>query len=372
VEGTEGEAQPREVMANRLRIGDIGDLGVRVRVQPRLDMGNLIKSRDGDVYETGHDLYLRRVRLSVTGSVLGSFRYVVTLAGDRLGQNGRPNQVTVSDAAVEWRPADEFSLRVGRAKLPLTRAGLTSSARQLFVERPLSVEAARGLYDGSNQPNVLVRSRLLDGAIVLYAAVADGWSTNAVIYSSGPVKTVRTSDPLVLGRIELSPPGMSERHKSDSHTGQGKHLTLGVDAAMQKNIEYTEAVGQEDRRLVGVDLSSHVGPLTLQGEARWWEITSSIPSHGTVRPYGVYGQAAYYLGVLGLEPCVRYELWVEDSARAGARQKVLTLGLNAYLQRHSAKLQAAWVHQTFEAAATGALPGADAADVLQVQAQLYL
>ena len=372
VEGTEGETHPREVVATRLRIADIADMGFRLRLQPRLDYGDLVTTGDGRAYSSEKDLYLRRVRISVTGSALGQLRYVLTLSGDRVGQNGRANQVAVTDAAIEWRPGDFFALRVGRAKLPLTRSGLTSSARQLLVDRPLSVDAARGLFDDVNQPNLLVRSRLLGGAVAVYAAVADGWSTGAAPYASGPGAKIRRSDPLVVARVELSPPGFAESHKSDAHLGEGRHLTLGADAAVQHGIEYADAPGSEDRRLGGMDLSAHFGSLTLQVEARWWEIKSSVAARGTVQPHGVYGQAAWYVASLGVEPVVRYEAYVEDAARSDTGQTVLTLGLNAYLQRHSAKLQLAWVHRVFERAASGRLPDADHADAFQAQAQLYL
>jgi hypothetical protein len=371
VEGTEAEAPPREVTATKIRIGDIADMGFHLRLQPRLDYGDLVVSRDGKTYDREQDLYLRRVRFTVTGSALGQLHYVLTLAGDRVGQKNRPNAVTVTDAAVEWRAAEWFALRVGRAKLPITRSGFTSSARQLLVDRPLSVDAARGLFDEVNQPNLLLRSRLFGGAVALYAAAADGWNGTGP-YASAPGKTVRTSHPAVVARVELSPPGLAEAHKSDAHLGEGRHLTLGADAAIQEGIQYGDADGKEDRRLVGVDLSGHVGPLTVQGEARWWEIRSTVASRGTVRPYGVYAQAGYYVAPVGLEPVARYELYVEDSTRSGARQNVLTVGLNAYLHRHSAKLQLAWVHRSFEAHAAGVLPGQDAADVVQAQAQLYL
>jgi len=371
VQGTEAEAPPREVTATKLRLGDIADMGFHLRLQPRLDYGDLVVSRDGQTYDREQDLYLRRVRFSVVGTVLGQLHYVLTLAADRVGQKNRPNAVTATDAAVEWRAAEWFALRVGRAKLPLTRSGLTSSARQLLVDRPLSVDAARGLFDDVNQPNLLVRSRLLGGAVALYGAIADGWNGTGP-YASSPGKTVRTSHPAVVARVELSPPGLAEAHKSDAHLGEGSHLTLGADAGLQEHIEYGDVDGREDRRLLGVDLSSHFGPLTVQGEARWWEIRSTVPSRGTVKPYGVYGQAAYYVAPVGLEPVVRYERYVEDSTRSDARQGVLTVGLNAYLHRHAAKLQLAWVHRAFGTASSGRLPGADAADVVQAQAQLYL
>jgi phosphate-selective porin len=375
VEGTEGEAAPSEAGARRLLVGDDADLRIRVRVQPRLDYGDLLVSRDGRTFDTSRDIYLRRVRASLTGTVLSRFHYVLTLDGDRVSQNGRPNQVSVTDAAVDFRVADALVIRAGRAKLPFTRIGLTSSARQLLVDRPIFIDAARGLFTDVNQANLLVRGRLLDGAIAYYGAVADGWSSGAQIYSSGtdrPAVTVRDSGILWVARLELSPPGLAESHKSDSHIGSGYHLTIGGNLVSQQNIAYAEVDGHEDRHFASVDVSGHLGPLTAQSEVSWSEISSTVTARGTIRPHGWYAQLAMYVAPLHLEPAVRYELDVEDATRTGAQQEAYTIGLNAYVMRHALKFQLAFVHRIFENASSQRLPGTDSANVGQVQMQMYL
>ena len=209
VEGTEGEVTAREPAVRKLQLSDFADLRIRVRVQPRIDAGDLVPSEDGRSYDLGHDTYLRRIRLSFTGDVLHALHYVVTLDGDRVSQAGRPNQVHVTDAALEWRPDEAFQLRFGRAKLPITRIGLTSSARQLLVDRPISIDAARGFLGDVNQANLLLHGRLGGGVLAWYAAAADGWNAQDALYGSSPGERVRTSTPAGVLRAELAPPGFT-------------------------------------------------------------------------------------------------------------------------------------------------------------------
>jgi phosphate-selective porin O/P len=372
VEGTEGEAVTSEPGARRLLVADDADLRVRVRLQPRLDYGDLLVAREGRSFETARDIYLRRVRASLTGTVMSRFHYVLTLDGDRVNQTGRPNQVAVTDAAVAFDVDEALVLRFGRAKLPITRIGLTSSARQLLPDRPVFIDAARGFGTDVNQANLLVRGRLFRGAIAYYGAVADGWSPGAQIYSSGAGRTVRNSGLLWVARLELSPPGLAESHKSDAHVGSGAHFTIGGNVVSQENIDYADVVGHEDRHLASVDISGHLGALTAQAEASWSEIVSSLPARGTVRPRGWYAQVAMYVAPLQLEPALRYELDVDDATRIGARQQAITVGLNAYVRRHALKFQLAVVHRIFDAASPQRLADTDTANVGQLQMQLYL
>jgi phosphate-selective porin len=372
VEGTEGEAVTSEPGARRLLVADDADLRVRVRLQPRVDDGDLLVARDGRSFEMARDVYLRRVRASLAGTVRSRFHYVLTLDGDRVNQTGRPNQVAVTDAAVAFDVAEALVLRFGRAKLPITRNGLTSSARQLLPDRPLFIDAARGFGTDVNQANLLVRGRLLRGAIAYYGAVADGWSPGAQIYSSGAGRTVRNSGLLWVARLELSPPGLAESHKSDAHVGVGAHFTIGGNVVSQENIEYADVVGHEDRHLASVDVSGHLGALTAQAEASWSEVVSTVPARGTVRPRGWYAQVAMYVAPLQLEPALRYELDVDDATRIGARQQAVTVGLNAYVRRHALKFQLALVHRIFDVASPQRLADTDTSNVGQLQMQLYL
>jgi phosphate-selective porin O/P len=374
VEGTEGEVTAREPVVRKLQLSDFADLRIRVRIQPRIDAGDLVPSEDGRSYDFGHDTYLRRVRLSFTGDVLHTLHYVVTLDGDRVSQAGRPNQVHLTDAALEWRPAEALQLRFGRAKLPITRIGLTSSARQLLVDRPVSMDAARGFLGDVNQANLLLHGRLGGGVLAWYAAAADGWNAQDALYGSSPGQTVRTSTPAGVLRAELAPPGFTEGHKADSHLGVGRHLVVGATLVGQHGIEYqrrdaNDPGGRENRALWGVDLSGHAGPFTAQTE--WVTGTVDSTTRGKVTTRGWYAQAGVYLPH-GLEPAARVEEYDENVDLPESRQRIATGGLNWYARGHSLKLQANVVRKALDRNATGWLPDQDKVTLYQLQLQLYL
>ena len=58
------------------------NLTIRLRLQPRFDIGDLTESRDGRSYESESDLYLRRARLELSGYMIKSIKYAVFLSAD--------------------------------------------------------------------------------------------------------------------------------------------------------------------------------------------------------------------------------------------------------------------------------------------------
>jgi phosphate-selective porin len=349
------------------------DLTVRVRLQPRLDVGDIIKSKDGKSYDADQDMYLRRIRLELEGNLYKNLKYSLVLDGDRANQIGKANTFSTQYAYLDYKFDDEFNMRFGKAKLPISRIALTSSSKQLIVERPVSVEDAKKLFGDYYQPNLLFHGKISDGALAYQFAIADGVENGTVLYSSGLDNTVHKGNPLYIGRIEMSPPGWIEKSKSDAHLGKGQHITLGANIAVQNKIEYQGATNtyDEDRTLWSADISGHFMGLTAQAEYIAWKIDSSSPSRGTVEPKGWYAQAGYFIPGINIEPTVRYEIYEQDSKKDDTRQKVATGGLNWYLKGHSMKIGANYVSTKFDKNAKGFLANADKTNVFQLQAQLY-
>lgn len=348
------------------------DLNLRVRLQPRFDFGDIIKSSDGTSYENNSDLYLRRVRLELSGHLLTkTIVYNLTLHGDKWEKIGNTNEIGIRYAYVQWNADDAVALMVGKEKLPFSRVSLASSSKQLLIERPVSTEAAKSFFGASDayyQPKAAAKGKLMDGVFAYEVAVADGWQNGESVQSG---RTVLKSSPLVAGRVELSPPGFAEKSKSDAHLGAGKHLTLGVDYVVQNSIEYKENTFQEDRSLLGVDLSGHMGGLTGQIEYNTWESDSEDPSIADKKPWGWYAQAGYFIDGINIEPMARYEVYDQDSKSSDKKEKNTTVGLNWYGKGHSLKVGANWVHTKYENNASGRLANDDKKDVFQLQAQMY-
>jgi phosphate-selective porin OprO/OprP len=340
------------------------DMNIRVRLQPRLDYGD---TKINGAYEGEADIYLRRVRLEIGGHLAKDLKYNLTLQGDKWDKAGHGNEVAVLYANAAWKASDMLTLFAGKDKLPYSRVSLTSSSRQLVIERPASTEAAKKLFGESDpyyQPKLAAFGGLAGGVVAYEAAVADGWQTGEEI-SGGAVET---AGPLMAARVEFSPPGWVETKKSDAHLGKGRHLTAGVNYAAQAGIDYGDY--EDDITLMGLDLSGHYEGFTAQFEYNTWTTESSDPGEAAVEPNGWYVQAGYFVDGPDIEPVVRYEIYDHDSGSENEDEANATVGLNWYLKGHSMKAGLNWVHTEY-GEGLQASPDLQSKDVYQVQAQMY-
>ncbi|MBI5970217.1 MAG: hypothetical protein HY884_03600 [Deltaproteobacteria bacterium] len=350
------------------------DLNVRIRLQPRMDFGDIIIAKDGKSYATDKDFYFRRVRLEAGGHLVKTFKYHLALAGDKWDKTGNSNAVIVHTAYVEWEPIEPVSVIFGKEKLPYSRVSLTSSSKRLLVENPASTEAAKKLFgktDPYYQPKFAVKGKILDGVIAYEAAVADGWANGEAVQTT-PARAVYKSKPLYVARVEFSPPNFVEGKKSDAHLGSGRHLTLGLNYANQSSIEYsTTADNRESRILKGLDLSGHYNGLTAQFEFNEWKVETSDRAVANSHPKGWYAQAGYFIEGINIEPAARYEIYNQDSKQRDMAEKDTTLGVNWYGKGHSLKAGLNWVNTKYETFAGGRLTNANKKNVYQLQAQMY-
>ena len=353
-----------------ITIGKADDLNltVRFRLQPRLDIGDLTQSRDGRSYTSESDLYLRRTRLEFEGDLIKNLKYAVHLSGDKWGKAGQADKISLFYAYMDYKFLDALSLKVGKAKLPYSRISLTSSSKQLLIERPVSTETVKKFFDDFEQPNILAHGKLLNGIMAYYFAYADGWAEGKTLRSGN---TVHKAAPLWAARVEVAPPGWVEKGKSDSHIGKGRHMSLGLHYAAQESIQYQENDLKEDRELLGFDLSGHWKGVTAQFEYNWWEEDYTEPGKISKEPKGWYVQAGYLMDGINLEPAIRFEQYDQDANTAEKTEEVWTVGVNWYAKGHSLKISANWVHSEFDRQASGWLAADDARDVFQMQAQLY-
>src|SRR3990172_2616673 len=267
------------------------DLNVRIRLQPRFDAGDLIKSDEATPtsYESETDFYLRRIRLELGGHIVKNLTYNLTFEGDKNGKapGKSSNEVKILYAYWNYKFADPLSVRFGKAKLPYSRVSLTSSSKQLLIERPFSTEDAKKLFDDYYQAHLLLHGKIAGGAVAYSLAGGDGWEPGSSVNG----KTVHKSGLLYVGRLVLSPPGWAEKSQSDAHLGKGRHLSVGADYAAQDGIEYASSPFEEDRSLRGVDLSGHWEGFAVQGGDNAWKEEFTHPSTGHKKPNGWYLQA---------------------------------------------------------------------------------
>lgn len=362
-----------ETKGFKVRISDDTDISFRVRIQPRLDMGDLARDEAGTSYETETDNYLRRLRLEIGGNMIKDLRYTLVFEGDKNGKfassSGSPaNEVKIQIANIDYRFNDLLGVRFGKAKLPFSRVSLTSSTKQLIVERPVSTEAAKKLFDDYFQSHLMFGGKASEGLFGYNFAIGDGWEPNSTI-STGTI--VHKSGPLYIARFELSPPGWSEASQSDAHLGKGKHLAVGVNYAAQKGIEYKTTAFEEDRTLTGLDVSGHWEGFTGQFEYNALKEDSTDPAKGKKEPQGWYIQAGFFVPGINLEPVARYEVYDQDSNSSDKQEKTATVGVNWYMKGHSMKIGLNRVSTKYDSSASGWLSNDDTKETYQLQAQLY-
>ncbi len=361
-----------ETKGLKVKISDDTDISIRVRMQPRLDMGDLV-TNDAVAptsYESEIDSYLRRLRLEIGGNMVKELKYSLVFQADRNGKfasSGSPtNEVKIQIANIDYKFDDLLGVRFGKAKLPYSRVSLTSSSKQLIVDQPVSTEAAKKLFDDFYQSHIMFYGKASEGLLAYNFAIGDGWEPNSTIHTG---TAVHKSSPLYIARFEVSPPGWVEADKSDAHLGKGKHITVGANYATQKGIEYKTTAYEEDRTLTGLDVSGHWEGFTGQFEYNTWKEESTDPAKGKKEPQGWYLQAGYLIPGINVEPVARYEVYDQDSNKDNKQEKTTTVGVNWYLKGHSMKIGLNRVSTKYDNGVKDFVT-ADK-ETYQLQAQLY-
>lgn len=373
-----------------VQAGSEHSMKMRIRLQPRIDYGDLAALRssyDTDptakVFRGQSDMYLRRVRLELEGNLSEAVTYGLVIDADRAYQVGSKPTFDAQYAFFNYKHSDAINLRFGKQKLPLTRVSLSSSAKQLLIERPVSTEAVKTLFGDYYQPNVMLHGKNTTGTVAYMLALADGTnagsdafaksSNNSDIYGSSKDADKATESSFVwIARAEFSP-GMDwvEKGKSDAWLGQGQHLTLGVDYGSQSGAKSVDSASIKayDRSVMGLDLSGHVNNITFQAEYNRMTVEEKSASK-KVTPGGWYVQAGYFIPGLNLEPVIRYEDYNLNGEIGNAHRKYTTIGANWYAQGHSMKFGVNLVQVKFDDNARIAANDGDA-KVLQLQSQFY-
>lgn len=300
-----------------------------------------------DFWQTGddsarqHDTYVRRARVAGGWSYDG-FSAFLELAADNTDRapNNRVTDIPslddgnggsrLSEAFVQYAK-DEWKVRFGKSKLPLTRVYLVSSSEQLFWDRPIYTEYLRGFFRRFVDSNIQGQYFDKDQRFAGYLALSDGWNSGDEIYTGVKVKS---SSPMVAARVEFSPFWGLEKKKTDGNA-TAKAASISAYVARQNNIK--TALFTEERRVQGLDfLLRPEGIGSLSGEVNRWK-TEGGPEQSQGR--GWYVQAA--MAGLPVEPVARYEkLKLENNVTGNTNLTSVSLGLNYYIKGHDLKVGA--------------------------------
>ena len=390
----------KETKGIEIKIDDDTKFNIRIRMQPRFDIGETstsLKADDGKSYNSINDMYLRRVRFEMGGNLTKELKFGAEIEADKTAKQDGTAAAYGYHLFGDYKFSDAFSLFFGKKKLPYSRVSITSSSAQLIIERPNVTEDAKKFFGdltghGYYGPHIMLHGKLANGMFKYNLSITDGWQAGQT--TKWTSKTVEKSGLAYIGMVEISAPGWVEEKQSDAHLGEGRHLTLSGYYGAQSGIEYgptktttttaslttgvvtstttsTANDNKEDRTLTGFDLSFHLGGLALQGEYVSMEITPSTSGTKATKPNGWYAQAGYYINGTAFEPAFRYEYYNKDSNKTDDDQTTTTFGFNWYPKGHSFKIGANYVVTTFGKGNSSKLTNDDNLSSFQIQSQIY-
>ncbi len=266
---------------------------------------------------------------------------------------GGGNQV-LEDAYVSYTFLEPLALTLGQYKPPQGRQELTSSGSQLFVDRSLANETFNLGYDIGTMASGQFADHLVEYSV-------------GVFNGNGVNKSNRGNDHMVSGRIDFNPLG---QFKMDEAAWAEEKLLLNIGASYAwEKMTAADAGGNIDTANDVLDVALNLDGLNAAtfaaafGDELEWDVwTANLhakwlgaafaaeyyslnaePDFGSDWDAdGYYVQAGYQVIPKTLELAVRYsEIESTDTGAAVQFDKSETqFGINYYLAKHNAKLQA--------------------------------
>lgn len=344
---------------------------IKMRFQPRFDYGDLLIN-DGNKYTNESDLYMRRVRLSISkefekppfGKKLWT---AITLDADKLemdfdkGARKDPDKkVNINTMEAGWSFIDEFGMYFGYDIPPYYRN--TSSGKQLILDGLPAIISASDKVTGGYQVHFRLFGQFANGIVKYTLAYGDGVnSLNKVkdVDSAATAVKKKSWGDFYSARIEFAPPGLIEKGWDDTNMGNENFLALGIGAATAGKKRYTAGAGNPDvnvrTSVFNLDLSGRYrfGEASITGSAGYMTFDKNYSYKKDESPRGYYIQAGLLLPgkiLFGqLEPLAKYDVY--DSDKAGAtktQEKTFVIGFNHYFSKHSLKWGYNYVHTKYD------------------------
>lgn len=325
------------------------------RIQMRYIANFRDKDSDGptsanyDDDETGFQL--RRVKPFFKGHVASpKIKYNIVLAADR-----NSTTVGLEEAVMEYQLMDGVSLYGGRTKAPFLHEELTSSGRQLTVERSAVNEIfTTGFVEGAG---IKYESDLIRAMVM----VNDGQNSGEISQSNAPYFPstvpngggrdfdVDQTDFAVTGRAEVRLLGDWKQY-DDFAAWSGEEVLFVLGAAGHYEVGETgnrTTTNDNDNFIMWTtDAQFEVGGFGLYGAiiGRHDDDEDRNDGENNRDAYGALIQASFMVIPDKFEPFVRWEYYNLDNITDADENQMVTAGFNYYLRKHDAKftVDAVW------------------------------
>jgi phosphate-selective porin OprO and OprP len=297
---------------------------------------------DDSTKDDSSDFAIQRLRISMTGNVFTKNLYYAW-QHDFGGTNG---SVALKDAILGYKFHDAFSLQIGQFKAPTSRQQLTSSGRQMFVDRSLADET----FNLGRDRGVMAKGALADGMFEYMAGVFNGNGENRGNFADDHMFAMRL-DFNPLGKFSMDEPSFSEKKPL---------LNIGASFATQTMNQGENTNSRLTTRV------ANVGAIPVDTDLDWWTATANVhfkyqdlslggefyfanvdPQVGTeYDAYGYYVQAGYMIIPSTLELAGRYSAIKSDDTGALRTfdKQEYQAAVSYYFKKHNAKLQADFTH----------------------------
>ncbi|MCX7965085.1 MAG: OprO/OprP family phosphate-selective porin [Syntrophorhabdaceae bacterium] len=333
---------------------------IKMRFQPRFDYGDLLIN-DNNKYATESDLYMRRIRLTVSKDFekppFGKKIWTsITLDADKFemdfdkGARKDPDKkININTLEAGWAFLDEFGLYFGYDIPPYYRN--TSSGKQLTLDSLPNIISASDKITGGYQVHLRLFGQFFEGIVKYMLAYGDGANSLSKLKDIDSAATAvrkKSWGDFYSARIEFAPPGLVEKGWDDTNMAKENFLALGIGTAVSGKKRYTAGAGNPDvnvkTSIFNIDLSGRYrfGEASITGSGGYMTLNKNYSYKKDESPKGYYIQAGFLFPgkiLFGqFEPVARYDVY--DSDKAGAnktKEKALILGFNHYFSKHNLK-----------------------------------
>lgn len=311
------------------------------RVQARYTFEDFEDSGKDDVSE----FTIRRMKLWLQGNV---FSKNLTY---KFQQNFGEGKSVTEDAYAAYKFHDAFALQIGQAKVGQSRQELTSSGKQLFVDRSL----ANDTFNLGRDIGLTAKGQFADHLVEYMAGVYNG---------NGPNQGNQGSDHMLAARIDINPLGNFKMDEAGWPEDKPL-LNIGASYATEKmtNADDSEINSDNDvldkalnidgdgalNAVISDELDWDIWTTNLHAKwlgatfgAEYYRLNAEADNSTDWDADGYYVQAGYQVIPKTLELAARYSAIELTDANASAEfdKSETQVGVNYYYNKHNAKITA--------------------------------
>ncbi len=321
-----------------------------------------VEDGNGDTVHSRGDLYVRRGRFGVKGSIREDVAYKICLAYDNLGKNdstassGTP-QANASDNREFYIWDTIFTWKVDPTWLNITAGYFRPQVGRESITTAFKVNSfIKSLANGFVRRHIVGRGPGRETGVNVGGLYHDsdwGFNYNVGVFDTNHanIQGVNTPggtkwSPLVAGRFAftLGDPEMNAYSigYGTNYYGRRRGATLALNVTQQQETEMFRK-----NNMIGVDMLTNYDNLNVSGEVDWLKRNVGAFSYTDTVYHGRVGWNIPLDNGQHVEPAVMYSRFhgATDSINSAQSQSATDVGVNWYIDKHKCKVN---LHYTWQ------------------------